>query len=490
MSDTALRELRTLIVSLLPCRYRSEADFFREYLGDLDHFGSLDQQKEDLASFWGRVDCKLFPHHRPSNISLADTSILTQWKRICARLAANSRPHQLSLSLVADVDDVETAKAILDPLSGMPPLRDVAINLGHHLKGIKGFDSKSFTRNAAKGLLGKTENIEKSPFRFMSLPLDLQIQILQQTHLLAGENVHFRRGWVFRSSDLDRQCDNERLRPRDGEDRLSAMAGVESFCRGRHPDAFTQHCECGSFRPDTYFKVSKDFSYIARHVFYSSNKLCFHPAPIRGWGSEYGYRLTLPHFLRRIPLESLWSLRSLCVIFPVCSPDYLLPDQVDWHAWVESIERLSRLADLSRLKLEVHFSGSPRPRPDGTQLFEDYPYGQYQLVIYRHSRLRRRKDESMEKAMFNTYKRILEPLKKLGYKLPSLQVYLPWSTIESVHEERKKHERSLERMIMGDKYDAAKWGKRDTSEFFKRLVVEGDLTPLQLLGTPVESLAA
>ncbi|CAH0028957.1 unnamed protein product, partial [Clonostachys rhizophaga] len=378
MSDTALRELRTLIVSLLPCRYRSEAAFFREHIGSLDHFGSLDQQKEDLASFWLGVDCKLSPHGphpRFSDISLADKSILVQWKRICARLAANSPPHQLSLSLVADVDDVETAKAILDPLNGMPPLRDVAVNLGHRLKRIKGFDSRSFIRNAAKGLLGENENMEKLPFRFMSLPLELQIQILQQTHLLAGENVHFRRDWVFRSSDLDRICNNERLHPRDGEGRLSAMAGAESFCRRRNPDAFTQHCECNSFRPDTYFKVSKEFSYIARHVFYSSNKLCFHSPPIRGMGREYGYHLTLPHFLRRIPLESLWSLRSLCFIFPICSPDYLLPDHVDWHAWVESIERLSRLADLSRLKLEVHFSGSPGPRPDGTELFEHYPYG-------------------------------------------------------------------------------------------------------------------
>lgn len=71
----------------------------------------------------------------------------------------------------------------------------------------------------------------------------------------------------------------------------------------------------------------------------------------------------------------------------------------------------------------------------------------------------------MEKAMFNTYKRITEPLKKLGYKLLSMQVYFSWAPDKSVWKKRKKYEQSLEQMIMGDKYDSAKWGKRDTSEF-------------------------
>ncbi|CAG9996464.1 unnamed protein product [Clonostachys byssicola] len=452
MSDTALRELRTLIISFLPCRYRSQDDFFKY------HTGWFDGEREDnLPSFWKHVTHRLcfgFVH--------IDTSILAQWKRICARLAANSRPHQLSLSLIASVGDVETAKSILEPLSGMPPLRDVAINLGDHLKDMKDFDSRSFIRNAAKGLLG--ESIEKPPFRFMSLPLELQIQILQHTPLLAGENVHFRRSKAFRLGDSKKTCSNYRLKARDGKDRFSQpMASSTSFCVRLYPDAFTQHCECDSFRLDKYFKVSKEFSYIARHVFYSSNKLCFHPAFLR----DNELRHALPRFMRRVPLESLWSLRRLCVIFPACSPDYILPDQFDWHEWVESIQRLSDQADLSRLRLEVHFSGYPSPSPDGA-LFDFSLHGQYmyELMWPYTSRLVRR-DESMEKTMFNTYKRMLEPLKKLGCKLLSMQVYFPWAPVESVLKQRKEYEQALEQMIMGDKYDSAKWGKRDTSEFFK-----------------------
>lgn len=296
MSDTALRELRTLIISLLPCRYRSQDDFFRHGVGY-----SYWERYGDLPSFWDNVD-----HQLCLSTVHTDTSILVQWKRICARLAANSRPHQLSLFLVADVADVEAAKGILDPLSGMPPLRDVVINLGRRHKRIKDFDSRPFIRIAAKGLLGENENTEKPPFRFMSLPLELQIQILQQTPLLAGENVHFRRKKAFRTSDFDRTCSYKRLKAKNGEDRLSQpMASANSFCPRLYPDAFTQHCECDSFQPDTYFKVSKEFSYTARHAFYSSNKLCFHPVIHR----ENAYRLTLLHHLRRVPLESLRSLR-------------------------------------------------------------------------------------------------------------------------------------------------------------------------------------
>ncbi|CAH0043333.1 unnamed protein product [Clonostachys solani] len=363
---------------------------------------------------------------------------------------------------------METAKCILDPLSDMPPLRDVAINLGHFLTGIEDSDSRSFIRNAAKGLLG--ENIKKSPFRFMSLPLELQIQILQQTPLVADENVHFRPNQVYRPGNFRKTCSMKRLYPKYGEDRLSQpMASTASFCSWEYPNAFSQHCECDNFPPEAYFQVSKDFSYIARHVFYSSNRLCFPPVKRNGRyriATDGGHHLTLPPFLRRIPLESLWSLRNLCVIFPPCSPDYLLPDEPDWHAWVESIQRLSHLADLSRLRLEVHFGDLYSVPSVSGLLFDFYSENQNNMII-NHTSAWGRSDESMKmkKAILNTYKRMLEPLKKLDCKLLSLQVYLSWSLLDIGHEERKGYERSLEKMIMGDEYDSAKSGKRARSEF-------------------------
>lgn len=103
------------------------------------------------------------------------------------------------------------------------------------------------------------------------------------------------------------------------------------------------------------------------------------------------------------------------------------------------------------------------PLVDG--LFFDFYSEDLNNMIVNQTGAWRGRDESMKEAIFNTYKRILEPLKKLGYKLLSLQVYISWSLLDIGHEERKGYERSLEKMIMGDEYDSAESGKRARSEF-------------------------
>ncbi|VUC37960.1 unnamed protein product [Clonostachys rosea] len=457
LSDTALRELRTLIVSICPGRCRNRVD------RDAYHALFWLRWKSRLQAFWDSVDDRLDRDISPLNSSYkTDQSILSQWKRICARLAANSRPHQLSLSLVADVADEETAKGILDPLRGMPPLRDVAINLD-----LEGFDSKSFIQYAARDLVRPT--VEESAFCFMNLPPELQFKILRHTSLVARGNIHIMQEKVSQPHDsVVDSCHMRRSRHRGGDDPVSQpMAGAACFCSREYPDAFSQLCKCTDCPPEDYFRVSKGFSHITRHVYYSRNKFHLHPtvnttdrhtiATSRG----DGYRLTLPLFLRRIPVDSLRSLRHLCIIFPPCSSDYLSSDQSDWHAWVESIKRLTHFADPSHLKLEIHFSDLSPARS-----MSSFSQSESQTALLRrHESARLRRNEIMEKAMFDTYKRILKPLGSLGHNLLSLQVFVSWPLFRGSHEERKENERSLEKMIMGDDYDSAKWGKLDQSEF-------------------------
>lgn len=126
LSDTALRELRVLYISIFPCKCLTPY-CQRPVTG---HF----HYRPERWGFWDSTQILVgnAPHSRPlCCISWTDKQTLSQWERICARLRANSRPHQLSLYLAANTADPQTAMRILDPLDdpldGLPILK----NFGH-----------------------------------------------------------------------------------------------------------------------------------------------------------------------------------------------------------------------------------------------------------------------------------------------------------------------------------------------------------------------
>ncbi|KAF3771104.1 hypothetical protein M406DRAFT_326504 [Cryphonectria parasitica EP155] len=454
LSNAALRELRVLIIALSPCRC-------------LTHYCCKMNWSYGECIFWPRPRRDFFwaalraltesrQHSKPLGcVSRTDKSILSQWRRVCARLAANARPYQLKLYLVAEVADDQTLNAIVGPLRSLPVLSEAAINLGHHLKGVGALDPKALARNTALSL---TDRLQNQPFRFLDLPLELQMQIFQYTDLVDSSMIEWDPSERFRARAMRSNC-----RTKDE----ASSGDWTPFCSLEQTAAFSPRCECRA-SPLEYFLVSKSFAVAARSVLYACNEFRLLPSHYGNTGMIAGfdaheddgyYQLTLPSFLRRMPPQHVASLRHLTLVFPPLAPDYLLPDQRGWGEWVRAVERLAARLEVkpARLKLQVHLS-------DQEPLPCELPAGP-DTLLHQSMRARRRRDETLEGVMLDTYRRILEPLQKLAPGLRALLIYVAWPLCRTAQGQRKADEAMLERMIMGEGYDSAKWGKRERSPY-------------------------
>uniref|UniRef100_A0A8H7K3G4 Uncharacterized protein n=1 Tax=Bionectria ochroleuca TaxID=29856 RepID=A0A8H7K3G4_BIOOC len=468
LSDTALRELRVLYISICPCKCLTPYC----QRPDTEHFDDRPERWE----FWDSTQILVdnAPHSRPLGcISWTDKRTLSQWERICARLRANSRPHQLSLYLAANVADPQTAMRILDPLDGLPILKNLGINLGHHLKSFQEFEPKSFVRQVVQKL---TDTIPDKQFPFLALPLELQIKIIRQTKMAhyRGNCVHWRASWPHWPLNDWQTCDGKEHADRyyitesgdvgivdDALRDLDPLVRQTAFCFLEKSAVFNNRCQCTP--TGTLFRVSKAFSVAAQAVFFTENVFCLHykcsSLDQVATGQNNVYPLALPSFFHFLPHKYIPSLRNLRIILPPCTPDYLAPGQSDWDEWVWSIGLLEQLADLTRLKLEIQFSAR-----DVDPYLGDGGPEQHQIIAdFRRARIHG--DAKAEKAMLDAYKRILGPMKRLGPELRALLIYVSWPLCDLSREQRKADERMLERMIMGQEYDSAKFGKRDSSPY-------------------------
>lgn len=452
LGDTALRELRVLVVSLRPCKC-------------LNPFCSQINWGYGKCSVWPRPQSYYFwnalrhlsegTHSRPLGcVSRTDKATLARWQRICARLASNTRPRQLTLYLTAEPADSQAANAIIGPLRKLPVLQNAAINLGTYLGNI---ETRSLARDLALSL---TNKLNYPSFRFLDLPLELQEQILRHTILvdrafMVWDPTERLQGWASRQH-------------RYGFSQRHSFVDTEIFYSEEETGVFSSSGDCCE-SPLPYFLVSKAFAEVARYVFYTRNE--FRLFPTDSWSGQFEeiaergtlggdryYELALPSFLRRMPQRYVSSLTHITLILPPLAPMCMDQDQQhhSWDEWIASIVSLGQSADLRRLTLEVHFSDQdPLPDfPTNSSMF------QHQSMV-----ARRRRYATMEKAMLETYTRVLTPLKTLGPELRALLVYVAWPLYRGADGDRKADERMLERMIMGEVYDSAKWGKRDRSPY-------------------------
>lgn len=454
LSHAALRELRVLIVSLRPCKCLTS------FCSRIDWgYGECGVWPRPRGEYFSRalqsLSLRSTQHRRPLGcVSRTDKLTLARWQRICARLASSIRPRQLKLYLVAETADEQTANAILDPLRRMPVVKEAAIHLGTHLESI---DFRSLARNTTLGLMKK---LHYPPFRLMDLPLELQMNILKHTDLVAKLSMVWDPSERLRHQGSWRNCSGH----------IENSLDRAIFCSLEHSGTFSPRCQC-RVSPLPYFLVSKAFAVIARSVFYASNE--FKLLPCR-WGlmdqiagqvdaqeGDCCYELTLPSFLRHIPHEYTTHLTHLTLVLPPMAPTFHLRPGQDggWGDWVAAVALLAQLADLSRLTLEVHFS-------DQNLLpYEPLAAADPDTLLHQSMRARKRRDAMLETAMLDTYRRVIEPLERLRPGLRALLVYVAWPLCKNAHEDRKANEKMLEEMIMGEGYDSAQWGKRDNSPY-------------------------
>lgn len=136
-----------------------------------------------------RVHC-IEPYLRKSDNPLDSASpegqaTLSKWQAIIQHLAPNIRPYTLNFSFVCDVANVETARLIVTSLAQLPPLISCHICLSHRS------DPKllQLARNAALQAIGReSPSLPSLPFRYLDLPSELRLKILEYTDLITPLN--------------------------------------------------------------------------------------------------------------------------------------------------------------------------------------------------------------------------------------------------------------------------------------------------------------
>jgi len=368
--------------------------------------------------------------------SVSHQTIISLWKRICHRWARTIRPGQLSLYVMCDCENRQTVDLIVRPLLAVPMLQDCGLRLASEYN----IELQGVAEDTALCLTGRSPPVSLPSIRFLDLPKELQLIILQQSSLVSNQEIC---------------CTQDRMRcprscPSNGKpinNRFIDGSLLKCFCCRGH-SAFNFHCGdyCASLGfPSALFLVSRDFREAAMEVFYGRNEFVVkmvqptlsyeNPAP----GDSTS---TIIPGLKLFPKGSLAFITSLKLEFEPSELDMLHPSQVGWMDWMDTISLLLKEASPTILNLEI-------------RLTENFYGSSWNLRV--------EPDSFYEQRVWDTYTAFIQPVASLR-GLKNFFVHLNWGTScgipgKGVLDGRQTLEQKLERMVMGDGYEAWKCGK-------------------------------
>lgn len=145
--------------------------------------------------------------------------------------------------------------------------------------------------------------------------------------------------------------------------------------------------------------------------------------------------------LKRFPRYALRFFTSLRLDFEPSDLELFQPNRAGWKTWLNTVDLLSEEANLAALNLEIRL----------TEKVYDSVWAKSEV------------EAGYEELMLETYERFIQPLISLQ-RLKNLFVHLNWASScglpeSGVPDGRQQVERKLERMVMGEEYDAWKHGK-------------------------------
>jgi hypothetical protein len=374
-----------------------------------------------------------------------DQLVIAQWQRLCTQLASSVQPGNLALYVTCDCADVTTAQMIAEKLRLLPALRDCGLRLAIQAAE----DIKAVTKDTAMYLTHSSPPPPPLPFRFLNLPKEIQLHILAYTGLVpcaeivcTQKQLHCwiscrSRGTIATSPGID-------------------TALLKCFCSAAH-SAFSLRCCCVSLTsPFAMFLVSREVRDHAMEVFYGQNSfsvsmeqlvsLCQDSTTLssrldtdsEGEITEQLSEVSIVPGLAPFPPTSIGRLTSLRLLFEYSDLEHLQPNQAGWGNWLRTIDTLSREANLAALTLQIHMSEKFYPDFDDEKLTFSPIY---------------------ESFMQQTYENLVRPMKVLRGRLKNLFIHLNWDTSSGFSDGRREHEQMLERIVMGQTYDAWKCGK-------------------------------
>jgi hypothetical protein len=394
---------------------------------------------------------------------------LFEWQRAASHIVAHVKLSTLRFFLVCDSANVETAEAVVEPLRIAPTLADCRIRLAQK----PNLPLQKLAQEVSMRAIGYQYPPAESPFRYLDLPRELRLKILQYTDLVTPlREVEWSSENKFSLRYSYQSCGQngcEWLQPcypasfpacqfRNCWHLGHKNAGC--FCQ-RHHAAFSSICHCWA-PPTSLFLVCKEVQQDAQATFYSKNRFVIVPPsdecyrPVKSTPK----RLDISIFLRDIvPPEALGFLKFLDIVFPPFYDDYLGDDEPAYQNWLQTIDHIGDLVNLPVLTLRVHMADIclyPEHAPE----------------------YRTKMTEEESQTIVNAYERAIKPLSKLrekGLNRFFTDLTLPWGrTVKSI---RKRNEdpsafmaesRELqlwgERLVMGGAYDSRKQRTGDPDE--------------------------
>lgn len=373
--------------------------------------------------------------------------VISQWQRICSQLARATQAGRLALYVICDCADATTARMIVKPLLLLPALRDCGIRLAVQAEE----EISALAKDTALSLTHTQRPEIPPPFPFLDLPKEIQLRVLRFTPLvnftvICAQNRLYYGVSCHQGGKVAENTDHACVDPRPL---------LQCFCGCAH-SAFNFRCNCkDKIFPRSLFFISKAFKDAAMQVFYSKNKFVVsmegNISRIPGPNSrsrllaEENIEQTddrstdsiIPG-LANFPQSSLKHLTKLQLRFPWHELKYLHQNHPGWKYWLDTIDLLSREANLGAVTLDLHFNES---------FYSD-------LQIHKDSKF----NPEYESHMLQTYKTFVRSMAALC-RVKRLFIHLNWDTSFEVSDQRVEYEGMLEKSVMGENYDAWKYGK-------------------------------
>jgi hypothetical protein len=376
-----------------------------------------------------------------------EESDFLKWKRFCNQLASVLEPKRLKLWLICEVTDMDTAKKYMTPLLRLPELRECAIRLGGDPEN---HSLQELAEMTAIRMKYRPISRQALPFRLMDLPNEIRLMILEATDLVTP----FALAWSPHAAP--------------NETRLFEIHAIEGFgtvdpgwyrfapcgscseyrcyCWTRQA-AFSTTCTCWKV-PIALFRVSSSFREDALSVFYNKNHFVVLPMPV-----DQSDKIGILEFLKRMPMAARRYLRSLRWIMPMILTPYEQEYKEFrtfefWQGWAEAMAFCAQNLKLEQLSLTVDMSfqmSGPYTNIPKAATVEWLIALCMARVMARH------------KGWKNVFFHLFEHKEDW-----SIDVRVGRTIREEWKDER---EEILERLVMGQDYDACSRGKFDENRY-------------------------